>query len=286
MKTLRYMIEAAALWIAFLVFRFLPVENASDAGGWIGRTVGPRLAASRKAITNLQNAFPDMPFDEAKRITADMWDNLGRVIAEYPHLQDIILNHTEVVNEEFIHEIGKDNPCVIIGGHIANWELLPFYFNYRIDWPMTGVYRAPNNPYAEKLLDKCRNPEKRGTYVPKSQQGARDLVKSIRKGERIGVLIDQKYNQGIPAEFFGRPAMTSPSFAQLAEKYDCPILPFQVERLKGCKFRITLHQPFRTEGRPVEQIVLQAHTMLEDWIAKRPGQWLWLHRRWDSRVLK
>ncbi len=286
MKTARYLIEAAILGIAFLVFRIMPPEKASACGGWIGRIVGPRLAASRKAITNLQNAFADMPAEDARKIVLDMWDNLGRVVAEYPHLKNIILNHVTIVGEDNLLAIGKDNPCVIIGGHLANWELLPFYFNYKIDWPVSGIYRAPNNPFTEKLLDACRNPEKRGTYIAKSQQGAREIVKTLRKGERLAVLIDQKYNQGIPVEFFGRPAMTSPSFAQLAEKYDCPILPFQIERLSGCNFRLTIHPSFRTEGRSEEAVVLHAHGLLEDWIAKKPGQWLWLHRRWDSKALR
>ena len=286
MKNIRYFLEAVVLWMAFLVFRMMSAENASNWGGWIGGTIGPKLAASRKAITNLQNAFPDMPLDDANKIVIDMWDNLGRVIAEYPHLKDIILNHVKIVGEDNLHAIGKDNPCVIIGGHLANWELLPFFFNYKIDWPVSGIYRAPNNPFTEKLLDSCRNPEKRGTYIAKSQQGAREIVKTLRNGERLAVLIDQKYNQGIPVEFFGRPAMTSPSFAQLAQKYDCPVLPFQVERLNGCNFRLTIHPPFRTEGRADDAIVLHAHALLEDWIAKRPGQWLWLHRRWDSKALR
>lgn len=286
MKTVRYFLEAAVLWMAFLVFRMMSPENASNWGGWIGRTIGPRLAASRKAITNLQNAFQDMPVDDANKIVVDMWDNLGRVVAEYPHLKNIILNHVKIVGEDNLLAIGKDNPCVIIGGHLSNWELLPFYFNYKIDWPVSGIYRAPNNPFTEKLLDACRNPEQRGTYIAKSQQGAREIVKTLRKGERLAVLIDQKYNQGIPVEFFGRPAMTSPSFAQLAQKYDCPVLPIQVERLSGCNFRLTIHPPFRTEGRGDEAVVLHAHSLLEDWIAKRPGQWLWLHRRWDSKALR
>lgn len=286
MKKIRYMAEAVIVWIAFLIFRMMSPERASDCGGWIGRTIGPHLGASRKAITNLQNAFPDMPYDEVQKIVVEMWDNLGRVMAEYPHMKEIVLNHVEVVGEENLLAIGKDNPCVAFSGHLANWELMPFYFNYKIDWPSSGVYRAPNNPYTEVILDMCRHPERRGRYIPKSQQGARDIVKTLRNGERLLILIDQKYNQGIPIEFFGRPAMTSPAIANLAQKYDCPLLPVQMERLKGCKFRLTLHPTVRAEGRGEEAVLLQANALLEDWIAKRPAQWLWLHRRWDSKALR
>src|SRR5690606_33550062 len=97
MKKFQYMLEAAAVWLAFFVFRSLSVENASALGGWIGRTIGPRLAASRKAAANLKSALPDKMEEDYVRILADMWENLGRVMAEYPHLKDITLNRCDIV---------------------------------------------------------------------------------------------------------------------------------------------------------------------------------------------
>jgi Kdo2-lipid IVA lauroyltransferase/acyltransferase len=284
-KNLRYGAEALVLYAAFAFFRLFSPVAASNIGGWIGRTIGPRLAASRKAINNLQNAFPGMDSHETQKIVIGMWDNLGRVMAEYPHLKKITLNHLEIIGENHLHTIGKENPCVIFGGHLANWELLPFYFNYRLDWPVSGVYRAPNNPYVEKLLDRARNPEQKGAYIPKSKKGTREMVETLRSGERVLILIDQKYNEGIPANFFGRPAMTSTAFAQLARKYDCPIVPLQIERVKECDFRLTIHPPFAAENDDAAT-VLKAHGMLEGWIGQHPGQWLWLHRRWDSKALQ
>lgn len=286
MKDLRYRFEGAALWLAFLFFRCLPTETASDIGGWIGRTVGPRLAASRKAFVNLRLAFPEKTESDHADIVVKMWDNLGRVIAEYPHLEDIIMNRTEIIGGEYMRDLGKDERAIIIGGHIGNWELLPFYFNYRIDWPMAGIYRAPNNPYVEKLLDKCRNPIKRGSYIPKSTKGARQIIKTLQDGGRLGVLIDQKYNQGIAVPFFGRLAMTSSAFAQLSLKYDCPILPLHAERLNGCHFKISMYPLFKTEGMNETDVVIRANRILEGWIREKPEQWLWLHRRWDSKALK
>lgn len=286
MKKAEHFLEAIPLFLAMKIFRLLGPDMASDFGGWIGRTIGPRLGASRKAEKNLKFAFPDMEEEDRKKIITAMWDNLGRVMAEYPHLQYIIMNRTEVVGECHLNEIGQHNPSVVMSSHLANWELGPFYFNYKKKWPMVGVYRAPNNPFAGAILQKARNPEDRGTYVPKSSQGARDLVRALRRGERLGILIDQRYNEGIAVPFFGRPAMTSPSFAQFARRYGVPVLPLQIERLKGCNFRITLHAPFKAEGRGEEELVAHAHGLLEGWILQNPGQWLWLHRRWKSDALK
>ena len=276
MKNIRYFAEASILWLAFLIFRALPYRKASDLGGWIGRSIGPKLAASRKAYKNIAAALPGKTEDEYKFIVRDMWNNLGRVIAEYPHLREIIQD-VKVVGMEHLESM--PDSFVILGAHNANWELMPFFFNYRANLPVTAIYRAPNNPYSEKLLDQCRNPEDRGVYTPKSSSGSRQLVKTLHQDGRIVILFDQKYNQGIEATFFGRPAMTSTSFSQLARKYDCPILPVWVER-DGHDFTIVIDKPFMIGERTDAEMVEYGHRILEAQILKNPGQWLWLHRRW------
>ncbi len=286
MKQFRYILEALLVWTAFAVFKIIGPDAASSVGGWLGRTIGPKLAASRKARNNLKNAFPDMTEVECEKTIHDMWDNLGRVFAEYPHLHDIIYNKIEIVGMEHLDKIGARSSFLAMGGHLANWELFPFFMNYPANADSSCIYRIPNNPYVAWLLDKCRNPEKKARYIPKSMAGTKDMVKILQAGGRITILIDQKYNQGQPIEFFGRPAMTSTSIAQLSLKFGIPILPIQVERLAGCKFRVMVHPPLDTNGLDETGIMLSAHRLLEDWIAKRPAQWLWLHRRWDSKGLE
>ena len=85
MKKIRYLCEALLLHILFLIFRLMPVDTASAIGGWLGRMIGPRLAASRKALRNLEHALPALNETEKRQIICKMWDNLGRVFAEYPH---------------------------------------------------------------------------------------------------------------------------------------------------------------------------------------------------------
>ena len=280
MKKIRYILEGILVWVAFAVFKLLGPDTASACGGWIGRTIGPKLAASRKARKNLIQAFPDMTEEEYNHTIADMWDNLGRVFGEYPHLKFIAENRMEVIGLENLTTLGLESSFVTFSGHLCNWELFSFFFNYHQNCHVSCVYRAPNNPYVEVLLDRCRNPGIKGAYLPKSRSGTKAMVKLMQEDGRVAILIDQKYNQGIPLDFFGRPAMTSTSLAALADKFDVPILPLQAERLKGCNFRITVHPSFKTEGSSDEAIMLEAHKMLESWITQKPAQWLWLHRRW------
>lgn len=286
MKKLRYLIEAIFIWLAFALFRILPVDAASATGGWIGRTIGPRLGASKKARKNLEGAFPEKTPAEIDEVIRGMWDNLGRVMAEYPHLSAIVSMRCETRGLEHLSMLDKNAPCVVIGAHLANWELLPFFFNAQADVDFSAIYREPNNPYVARILEKCRHMDDKVTYIAKSPRGVRDMVRTLKNGRWLANLIDQKYNRGLPVPFFGRPAMTSPAFLQLARTHDAPILPFQIERLSGCRFRITIHPPFRLDGRDDETALRDCYAMLEGWIRQNPAQWLWLHRRWDSKALK
>ena len=112
------------------------------------------------------------------------------------------------------------------------------------------------------------------------------MVKTMQDERPVIIFFDQKYNQGIPSDFFGRPAMTSTAFVQLARKFDCPVLPIWMERLDGAHFRVHIEPAFSVDGMSDEDVVAKAHRLLEDQIKRRPEQWLWLHRRWDSKALQ
>lgn len=292
LKTLRYKLEYAALLLLFLLFRALPLDAASGLGGWVGRTVGPRLAASRKALANLRAALPGREDAFYARTISGMWDNLGRIIAEYPHLPDIARQRTEIVNGEILEKLRDDGrPAILFSGHLGNWETSAGAFAHLYDFAVDLIYRAPNNPDVARLLDRARSLNGEVPTIPKSRAGARRMIEALREGRHLAILIDQKFNQGLAVPLFGRPAMTSPSFVQLAQRFDCPLVPVRFERLTGAHFRLTIHPPMALRddsgaSRPVEEVIGQAHAMLESWVSEKPEQWLWLHRRWNSAALK
>lgn len=288
----RHRIETAFLYLLFGVFRLMPLDAASAAGGWIGRTIGPCLPSTKKAHANLRLALPGKSDDEYKKIVAGMWDNLGRIMAEYPHLEKIGRERTEIVNPAPLAAIKEDRlPAIIFSGHMANWEVFLSGMLHQADLPLDAIYRAPNNPGAAKILDRVRTMNHRLKSIPKSRGGTRAFVQAMQQGRHIAILIDQKYNEGIAVPFFGHPAMTATAFVLLCQKFNCPLLPLRIERLRGARFRLTVHEPmvlFDSEGHPLpaETATARAHEYLEEWIRERPEQWLWIHRRWDSAALQ
>src|SRR3546814_13355026 len=112
---------------------------------------------------------------------------------------------------------------------------------------MLHVYRAANNPLTEELLQNLRKPLG-GSHVPKGIQAARAILAAMKRNEFVAMLMDQKLNTGIAVPFFGREAMTTPALAEFALRFDCPVLPAVVERLRAARLRVTVEPPLRFQN--------------------------------------
>ena len=259
-------------------------------GGWLARMIGPRLPISNRAVRNISKAFPEKSRAEVGIIVRQMWDNFGRVVAEYPHLSkfDVFVEggRVEVVGVEYIDQLRDDGlPGLAFSAHIGNWEILSLAATQR-GMPLDRVYRAANNPIVEWLFTRGRTAVK-GTLIPKGPAGVRPLLKSLKDGNHLALLIDQKMNDGIAVPFFGRDAMTAPALAEFALKFNCPVVPARVERLEGARFRITVDAPLEwidTGDRHADVLanMTKVNAIIEQWVRDTPGQWLWLHNRWPD----
>lgn len=286
---LSYSAQALVAYPLFWLVRLLPMDWASGLGGWLGCTLGPRLGVSRRARHNLGRAFPDKNETEIEAIVRGMWENLGRTIFEFPHLHRLDTyaadDRVEVVGADHIDRLKDDGqPGIFFSGHFANWEVQALTVAHR-GLPIHLIYRAPNNPLVERLFHHRRPAG--CELLPKGSEGARRALKLLRDGEHLGMLVDQKMNDGIAVPFFGRDAMTAPAVAQFALRYACPVVPVRVERLAGFRFRVTHHDPITLVGGDDRQADIHAfmtriNAYLENWIRQRPEQWLWLHRRWPD----
>ena len=286
-------LEAWGAALAFAGLGKLPIDRASAVGGALGRRIGPSLGISKRARINLRRAFPDLSESAIEEIVIGMWDNLGRVVAEYPHLRQIRVfapgSRVETHGVEHMDRaVAAGRRMIIFSGHLANWEiagLTAAQYAVRYGVRVIQIYRAANNPLVARLISRFRGD--RGEYVPKGSAGARRAVAALARGEHLTLLADQKMNDGIPAPFFGRPAMTAPALASLALRYDCDVLPVRVERLGGAHFRLTVFAPLPLP-RAIDpqaaaaELTARVNAILEGWIRDRPEQWLWVHRRWPD----
>ena len=287
MKRLRFLMEAALLWVMLGLFRLVGIDAASAIGGAIGRTVGPLLAKNRLARANLKACFPAMTEPEMKAVTRAMWDNLGRFMGEMPHLHEVDVYGGDRVSVALAPEaeaaVTSGRPLIFFTAHFGNWEVSPLLATQRgID--TTLFYRQASNPWSERMIQHWRQ-KRGGDWVPKGREGARAIVAALSKGGALAILADQKFNEGLPVPFFGREAMTAPAIAELALKFKAPLVPVRVERLEGARFRVVVLPPMalpETGERKsdVMAILTAINAQFETWIRERPGHWLWIHRRW------
>ncbi len=283
-------LEAAAALMVYSLMRVLPIDMASALGGWLGRTVGPHIPVSARAVKNLSAAFPEKSPAEIAAIVRAMWDNLGRMAAEYPHLGEINVydpeGRVEVSGAEYADLLRDDGRGgIFFSGHIANWEIVSLGATQR-GLPLDRVYREANNRLVEWLYQHGRAAVE-GALIPKGPAGARGLLSSLKNNRHIAMMVDQKMNDGIPVPFFGRDVMTAPALAELALRYDCPVVPARVKRLKGAHFKILIYPPMKLvktgdHQADVAANMAQVNAILEQWIRDTPEQWLWLHNRWPD----
>lgn len=282
-RRLRYALETVAAYAVYGFFRVLPLETASDFGGFLLSKIGPHMGLSQKAMANIAFAFPEKTAAEHRRILTDMWDNLGRVVGEYPHLHRI-WPHVEMAGEAHLVS-RKGQAAIFFAGHLGNWEINTVAARAR-GVGLTLVYRRPNNPGVDSLLRHARDSGVAG-YIAKGPEGGREILSILKKDGAVGMLVDQRMNEGMAIPFFGRDAMTAPAIAHFALRLGCPLYPSRVERLGGAKFRMTVYPALEIEktgdrDADARRILVQINTLLESWIRERPGQWLWIHRRWPE----
>lgn len=286
---LRHLLQAAVALPLWGLFRLLPVGMASALGAALLGTFGPLTKPHRIARDNLRRAFPAKGEAEVKAILRGMWDNLGRNVGELPHLAAIAdprngritvdgLEHLEAVRDD-------GRPGLFFSGHLANWELMPFATK-QAGLAMHVFYRAPNNPLVDRLFRQV-HASGAGELLPKGREGARRSLELLRDKEHLGVLVDQKMNDGIPVPFFGRDAMTAPALAQLAVKFDAPVIPMRIIRTRGSRFRVVFEPPLPMVTTAAGKVDLGAsmtavNARLEAWITEHPEHWLWVHRRWPK----
>lgn len=277
-------LEVALARCALGLSRAVPPRCASWLGGTVTRWVGPLLPASRTALRNIALAFPDMPEAERRRIMRAAWENLGRTALELPHVQGLVRTASGPGWElEGEHHLPRSGRAVLVSAHLANWELLP-KAALAAGLPMAGMYRAANNPGVDALMREVRGYGPGQQLFPKGARGTRLALKHLAGGGVLGLLTDQKFNEGVALPFFGEPAMTTTAPAELALRFDCPLIPVRVLRIGPCRFRIVVEPPLAAEksgtaSEDVLNLTRQMNARIEAWIRERPEEWLWMHRR-------
>jgi Kdo2-lipid IVA lauroyltransferase/acyltransferase len=278
-------------WIEFSVFRFvaaifaaLPLEGSAEFSAWSWGLIAPLLPRHQRALEHLAFAFPEKSQAERERIARRMWKNLGRTFAEFFHLKQILAEkRVELVPFPTFEHVAGTAPFVVCIPHLGNWEIAS-QAGLRFDVPLAGTYQALTNPLVDKWLLDQRKVMYTGGLYPKSASSARAMLKLPRQGVCPSFVADLRESGGVPAEFFGRTAMSNPFPAIVARTLGLPVYAACVIRTQRARFEmhITQVETPRSNDRDADVLAITqgVQSAFETFVREWPDQWMWAHKRW------
>ena len=272
----------------------LPRPLAVSLGLGLGRiayTFGGRLR--RTGARNLQLAFPEMSEKERASILRGCFANLGRLLGEFSRLSRAtpeslrsMIECEGIENLEAARAAGRG--VILFTGHLGAWELSSFALS-AFGYPMSFLARRIDNPKVEKIIERTRT--RFGNRSIDKRSAARPILRTLRAGGTVGILVDLNTHphEAIFVDFFGIPASTTSGLATLALRTGAAVLPVFIpwdeERRR---FVLRVDPPLNIErtgdeAEDVNRLTSLFTSIIESYVRRFPGQWLWIHRRWNTR---
>jgi KDO2-lipid IV(A) lauroyltransferase len=292
LKDARYRLEYVALRAIVGLVRLAPLEVAAHISGKAWRLIAPRLRRHSRALENLAIAYPEKTPEQREAIAHEMWENLGRVMAETMQIDRLIADPSRirVTSPAFDRYKDKLGPIVGVSLHMGNWELAI--------WPLTSagqtpaaVYRTVKNPLVDNYLRAQRKSLYpgglfgRGDYND-NRRVVRAIADYVGNGGRLGIVGDLHDNAGLPVPFFGHPAPSTVAPALIARRTGARVWMARCLRIgRTSRFEIELkelHVP-RTanQAEDIKAATQSLHAQFEVWVREHPEQWMWSNRRWS-----
>ena len=285
MKIIKYFFQFILIIIFFSLFKILGLKFSSALGGKIFEIIGPLFRSKKLIHSNIKKAFPDINLKNLNRMTKLMWNNYGRVFAEYMFIKDFRLDNSKskikIDGQEILDKIKKNGkPVVFISGHLSNFELMAMHLE-KSGIKLSAIYRPLNNIFLNRIMERIRKNYICKNQIKKGVGGMKKLISLKKNNYSTALMIDQRVSQGIVSNFFNHKALTTTVPAQLVKKYEIPVVPIFIERINDINFKIVIHNPIKFKKElSVKDITDQLNHVLEQMIIYKPEQWIWSHNRW------
>ena len=279
LKQIKYLLEAFLIYSFYFFFKAFRIETSSVIGGKVVKIFSCFLKENKVMERNLKMCFPNTTYSYRKKIILATWEHFGAVIGELPHWHS--MNKSEFFDKVKI--INQNNmpysKALIISGHIGNWELISKVAK-ECNINLSLVYRPSNNPYVNNLINKLRSLYNI-SLIPKGTKGVKQILQALKDDRVVGMMVDQKMDDGINVPFFKKDAMTTALPATLALKYKIPIIMSKAIRTGHAKYIAEFCPPLKIALTDTKFSIMQRiNNMLEKWIIEMPEQWFWFHNRW------
>ena len=283
-KFLRYLIETVIIIFFFFIFKIIGLKKSSFISGKIFLVFGKFFRSQKKIENNLKIAFPNLTNIEIKEYISEMWNYYGKVFAEYIFLNDLRKNqkgNIQINGIDILNKLKENNERVIfVSGHFDNFELMAMYLE-KSGIKLSAVYRPLNNIFMNLIMERLRKKYICKKQIKKGRVGLRDSLKLFNEGYSVALMIDQRVSEGSKIKFFNKEAYTTTIPGQFVKKFNCKVIPIDIERIDDINFKIQIFEPFEfKENASIDQITIELNKWLEKMIRKNPSKWIWSHDRW------
>ena len=285
MKQIKYFFQFLLIIIFFSLFKVLGYKLSSAIGGKLFEIVGPLFRSKKLIHSNIINAIPDLNVKDINKITKLMWNNYGRVFAEYMFIKDFrkgnLHKNIKIEGQEILESIKKNNkPVIFISGHFSNFELMAMHLE-KSGINLSAIYRPLNNIFLNKIMERIRKKYICKNQIKKGIGGMKKLINLKKNNYSTALMIDQRVSEGIRSKFFNKEALTTTIPAQLIKKFNISVVPIFIERVQDINFKITVNKPINfTEENSIRDITDELNKILEKMVLLKPEQWIWSHNRW------
>ena len=285
MKIIKYFLQFLVIIIMFSIFKILRLKISSALSGKLFEKIGPLFRSKKLIHSNLKKAFPNINLENLDKITTLMWNNYGKVFAEYMFIKDFREDKSnariEIVGQEILEDIKRKNkPVVFISGHLSNFELMAMHIE-KVGIKLSAIYRPLNNLFLNKIMERIRKNYICKHQIKKGIGGMKKLIQLMKLNYSTALMIDQRVSQGIRSDFFNQKALTTTIPAQLVKKFKIPIVPIFIERINNINFKIVVKKPITFDNdETTKSITDELNLILEKMIIYKPEQWIWSHNRW------
>ena len=285
MKIIKYFLQFLFIVIFFSLFKILGLNISSALGGKLFEKIGPLFRSKKLIHSNLKKAFPDISLDHLNGITKMMWNNYGRVFAEYMFIkkfrEDRSNKNIIIEGQEILEDIKKKNKSVVfISGHLSNFELMAMHIE-KSGIKLSAIYRPLNNIFLNKIMERIRKKYICKYQIKKGIGGMKKLMHLKKLNYSTALMIDQRVSQGIRSDFFNQKALTTTIPAQLVKKFKIPIVPIFIERINNVNFKIVIKNPITFDNAETTKTITdKLNLVLEKMISYKPELWIWSHNRW------
>jgi KDO2-lipid IV(A) lauroyltransferase len=286
MKKIVYFIEYILIKILFFIFKLIGYKFSSNLGFIIGVIFGPLFKSKKSIINNLEKANIQKQ-ENLKKIASNVLGNYGRIFAEYIHLQnfrnDKLRKYISIEGIEHLNYLKKfKKKAIFVSGHFNNFELMAMQIE-KAGIELATIYRPLNNVFLNRTMEKIRTKNICKNQIKKGRAGSREIIKNVKNGKSIAIMIDQRVREGEKVNFFNHLATTTTIPAQLIKKYNCELVPVYIERKRNNYFKMFISKPIRiNKKKSIIEITKFLNDLLERMILKNIDQWIWTHNRWKN----